>query len=79
MSRVDNWSNSAPCIGETTASAAKKLGLDSIYYPATPGLEGYAYTRHPPFSEQHYPVVMDKSVYWTFRIWRSRHTFVWLR
>ncbi|CAM0871835.1 unnamed protein product [Alopecurus aequalis] len=40
-SGVDNWSNSVACIGETTASAAKKLGLDSIYYPATPGLEGW--------------------------------------
>ncbi|XP_051183227.1 uroporphyrinogen-III synthase, chloroplastic [Lolium perenne] len=41
MSQVDNWNNSVACIGETTASAAKKLGLDSIYYPATPGLEGW--------------------------------------
>uniref|UniRef100_A0ACD5XCV6 Uncharacterized protein n=2 Tax=Avena sativa TaxID=4498 RepID=A0ACD5XCV6_AVESA len=40
-SRVDKWSSSVACIGETTASAAKKLGLDSIYYPATPGLEGW--------------------------------------
>jgi uroporphyrinogen-III synthase len=51
MSQVDNWNNSVACIGETTASAAKKLGLDGIYYPATPGLEGYART---PFSEQHF-------------------------
>ncbi|EMS54149.1 Uroporphyrinogen-III synthase, chloroplastic [Triticum urartu] len=41
MSRVDNWSSSVACIGETTASAAKKLGLESVYYPATPGLEGW--------------------------------------
>ncbi|XP_020161645.1 uroporphyrinogen-III synthase, chloroplastic [Aegilops tauschii subsp. strangulata] len=41
MSRVDKWSNSVACIGETTASAAKKLGLESVYYPATPGLEGW--------------------------------------
>jgi uroporphyrinogen-III synthase len=30
------------CIGETTASAAKEFGLKSIYYPTTPGLDGYA-------------------------------------
>ncbi|KAE8771108.1 uroporphyrinogen III synthase [Hordeum vulgare] len=40
-SQVDDWSNSVACIGETTASAAKKLGLESVYYPATPGLEGW--------------------------------------
>ncbi|KAL6867255.1 hypothetical protein ACP4OV_015279 [Aristida adscensionis] len=38
---ADNWNNSIACIGETTASAAKKLGLKSIYYPASPGLEGW--------------------------------------
>ncbi|XP_066388617.1 uroporphyrinogen-III synthase, chloroplastic-like [Miscanthus floridulus] len=41
ISKVDNWNNSIACIGETTASAAKKLGLKSIYYPTTPGLEGW--------------------------------------
>ncbi|KAJ1298475.1 hypothetical protein BS78_01G456400 [Paspalum vaginatum] len=41
VSKVDNWNNSVACIGETTASAAKKLGLESIYYPTTPGLEGW--------------------------------------
>jgi uroporphyrinogen-III synthase len=43
ISKVDNWNNSIACIGETTGSAAKKLGLKSIYYPTTPGLEGYAH------------------------------------
>jgi len=47
ISKVDNWNNSIACIGETTASAAKKLGLKSIYYPTTPGLEGYAYITMP--------------------------------
>ena len=41
--KVDNWNNSIACIGETTGSAAKKLGLKSIYCPTTPGLEGYAH------------------------------------
>ncbi|ONL94371.1 Uroporphyrinogen-III synthase chloroplastic [Zea mays] len=41
ISKSDNWNNSVACIGETTASAAKKLGLKSIYYPTTPGLEGW--------------------------------------
>lgn len=39
-SQVDNWGNAIACIGETTASAAKKFGLKSIYYPTTPGLDG---------------------------------------
>jgi hypothetical protein len=43
ISKSDNWNNSVACIGETTASAAKKQGLKSIYYPTTPGLEGYAH------------------------------------
>uniref|UniRef100_A0A0A9E653 Uroporphyrinogen-III synthase n=1 Tax=Arundo donax TaxID=35708 RepID=A0A0A9E653_ARUDO len=41
VSQVDNWNNSVACIGETTASAARKLGLRSIYYPSTPGLDGW--------------------------------------
>ncbi|KAG2542917.1 hypothetical protein PVAP13_9NG813500 [Panicum virgatum] len=40
VSKVDCWNNYIACIGETTGSAAKKLGLKSIYYPTTPGLEG---------------------------------------
>ncbi|KAL5208938.1 hypothetical protein ABZP36_004561 [Zizania latifolia] len=41
VSQVDNWGNSIACIGETTASAAKKFGLKNIYYPTTPGLDGW--------------------------------------
>jgi len=43
ISKVDCWNNYIACIGETTGSAAKKLGLKSVYYPTTPGLEGYAH------------------------------------
>ncbi|CAL5006436.1 unnamed protein product [Urochloa decumbens] len=41
ISKANNWDNSIACIGETTGSAAKKLGLKSVYYPTTPGLEGW--------------------------------------
>ncbi|XP_023737878.1 uroporphyrinogen-III synthase, chloroplastic isoform X3 [Lactuca sativa] len=32
------WEGSVACIGETTASAARKLGLTNVYHPSTPGL-----------------------------------------
>ncbi|XP_059453413.1 uroporphyrinogen-III synthase, chloroplastic isoform X1 [Corylus avellana] len=35
------WNNSVACIGETTALAGKRLGLQNVYYPAQPGLEGW--------------------------------------
>ncbi|KAM7521040.1 hypothetical protein LguiB_020002 [Lonicera macranthoides] len=35
------WDNSVACIGETTALAAKRLGLRNVYYPRNPGLEGW--------------------------------------
>ncbi|KAK4429043.1 Uroporphyrinogen-III synthase, chloroplastic [Sesamum alatum] len=35
------WDNAVACIGETTAIAAKKLGLRNVYFPANPGLEGW--------------------------------------
>ncbi|PON49563.1 Tetrapyrrole biosynthesis, uroporphyrinogen III synthase [Trema orientale] len=38
--KPDKWSNSVACIGETTAAAAKSLGLRNVYYPTHPGLEG---------------------------------------
>ncbi|GMN40052.1 hypothetical protein TIFTF001_009286 [Ficus carica] len=38
--KPEQWSNSVACIGETTASAAKRLGLRNVYYPTNPGLEG---------------------------------------
>ncbi|KAK9066724.1 hypothetical protein SSX86_014047 [Deinandra increscens subsp. villosa] len=37
----DNWSGSIACIGETTASAARKLGLRNVYYPSSPSLQGW--------------------------------------
>ncbi|XP_044475836.1 uroporphyrinogen-III synthase, chloroplastic-like isoform X2 [Mangifera indica] len=40
ISESEQWSNSVACIGETTASAAKRLGLKNVYYPTHPGLEG---------------------------------------
>ncbi|KAL8029964.1 hypothetical protein ABFX02_14G256700 [Erythranthe guttata] len=35
------WDNAAVCIGETTALAARKLGLRNVYFPSNPGLEGW--------------------------------------
>ncbi|CAL1396127.1 unnamed protein product [Linum trigynum] len=40
-SESGHWDNSVACIGETTASAAKRLGFKNVYYPAQPGLEGW--------------------------------------
>nr|XP_043618117.1 uroporphyrinogen-III synthase, chloroplastic isoform X2 [Erigeron canadensis] len=40
LSEPENWAGSVACIGETTASAARKLGLRSIYHPSSPGLQG---------------------------------------
>jgi len=36
----EQWSKYVACIGETTASAARRLGLKNVYYPEKPGLEG---------------------------------------
>ncbi|XP_010268820.1 PREDICTED: uroporphyrinogen-III synthase, chloroplastic [Nelumbo nucifera] len=41
ISRSGQWNNSVACIGETTALAAKKLGLKNVYHPTNPGLEGW--------------------------------------
>ncbi|PQQ21353.1 uroporphyrinogen-III synthase chloroplastic isoform X2 [Prunus yedoensis var. nudiflora] len=41
ISELEQWNNSVACIGETTAKAAKKLGLRNVYYPANPSLEGW--------------------------------------
>ncbi|CAH1433524.1 unnamed protein product [Lactuca virosa] len=38
------WEGSVACIGETTASAARKLGLTNVYHPSTPGLHGWVDT-----------------------------------
>ncbi|KAL8137078.1 hypothetical protein V2J09_016607 [Rumex salicifolius] len=37
---LEQWNNAVACIGETTAMAAKRLGLKHVYYPENPGLEG---------------------------------------
>ncbi|KAI3758978.1 hypothetical protein L6452_06551 [Arctium lappa] len=37
----ENWSGSVACIGETTASAARKLGFRRVYYPSSPCLQGW--------------------------------------
>ncbi|CAA2964473.1 uroporphyrinogen-III synthase, chloroplastic isoform X1 [Olea europaea subsp. europaea] len=37
--KSQQWSNSVACIGETTALAAKNLGLRNVYFPTNPGLE----------------------------------------
>ncbi|MQM00459.1 hypothetical protein Taro_033198 [Colocasia esculenta] len=41
------WNNSVACIGETTALAAKQLGLKNVYYPSNPGLEGCSKLTNP--------------------------------
>ncbi|KAK9671897.1 hypothetical protein RND81_12G062500 [Saponaria officinalis] len=38
---VEQWTNGVACIGETTGVAAKRLGLQNVYYPPNPGLEGW--------------------------------------
>ncbi|CAH8361458.1 unnamed protein product [Eruca vesicaria subsp. sativa] len=37
----EQWSNNVACIGETTASAARRLGFKKVYHPENPGLEGW--------------------------------------
>ncbi|KAE8718146.1 Uroporphyrinogen-III synthase [Hibiscus syriacus] len=39
ISEPDSWSNAVACIGETTASAGKRLGLRNVYFPMQPGLD----------------------------------------
>ncbi|XP_050213215.1 uroporphyrinogen-III synthase, chloroplastic isoform X2 [Mercurialis annua] len=41
ISKSEQWNNSVACIGETTASAAKRLGLRNVYFPTNPGFEGW--------------------------------------
>ncbi|MCL7045173.1 hypothetical protein MKW94_007759 [Papaver nudicaule] len=41
ISEAESWDNAVACIGETTALAAKRLGLKNVYYPTNPGLEGW--------------------------------------
>ncbi|KAJ3673704.1 hypothetical protein LUZ60_005696 [Juncus effusus] len=35
------WDSSVACIGETTATTAKELGLNHVYFPSNPGIEGW--------------------------------------
>ncbi|XP_043714066.1 uroporphyrinogen-III synthase, chloroplastic-like isoform X2 [Telopea speciosissima] len=41
ISEPGKWNNSIACIGDTTALAAKSLGLKNVYYPTSPGLDGW--------------------------------------
>ncbi|KAK8951800.1 hypothetical protein KSP39_PZI003440 [Platanthera zijinensis] len=41
VQKSKNWDKSVACIGQTTALAAKRLGLKNVYYPDNPGLEGW--------------------------------------
>ncbi|KAK9271018.1 hypothetical protein L1049_026606 [Liquidambar formosana] len=41
ISESERWGNSVACIGETTALAAKRLGLRNVYHPTNPGLDGW--------------------------------------
>ncbi|XXG70776.1 hypothetical protein AAC387_Pa07g0180 [Persea americana] len=41
ISRSESWNNSIACIGETTALAAKRLGLKNVFHSEYPGLEGW--------------------------------------
>ncbi|KAK9073342.1 hypothetical protein SSX86_007666 [Deinandra increscens subsp. villosa] len=41
VSGSDRWCGSVACIGETTASAAIRMGLRNVYYPSSPGLHGW--------------------------------------
>ncbi|KAI3922192.1 hypothetical protein MKX01_005881 [Papaver californicum] len=41
ISEAESWDNAVACIGETTALAAKRLGLKNVYYPTNPGLDGW--------------------------------------
>ncbi|KAI3684761.1 hypothetical protein L6452_33987 [Arctium lappa] len=49
LSESERWGGSVACIGETTASAAKRLGLRNVYYPSNPGLQGWV-DKHPNIS-----------------------------
>ncbi|XP_026401533.1 uroporphyrinogen-III synthase, chloroplastic-like isoform X1 [Papaver somniferum] len=41
ISEVESWDSAVACIGETTALAAKRLGLKNVYYSTNPGLDGW--------------------------------------
>ncbi|PWA89559.1 Tetrapyrrole biosynthesis, uroporphyrinogen III synthase [Artemisia annua] len=41
VAESERWGGSVACIGETTASAAKRMGLRNVYYPSSPGIQGW--------------------------------------
>ncbi|KAF9622648.1 hypothetical protein IFM89_032569 [Coptis chinensis] len=41
LPQSEGWDHPIACIGETSASAAKRIGLKNVYYPTNPGLEGW--------------------------------------
>ncbi|GKC10788.1 tetrapyrrole biosynthesis, uroporphyrinogen III synthase [Tanacetum coccineum] len=43
VAESERWGGSVACIGETTASAAKRMGLRNVYYPSSPGIQGYLF------------------------------------
>ncbi|PSS31403.1 Uroporphyrinogen-III synthase [Actinidia chinensis var. chinensis] len=59
ISDSEHLDNSVACIGETTALAAKRLGLRNVYHPTNPGLEGWldsileALSVHDQFQKVH--------------------------
>lgn len=44
-----NWDGAAACIGSTSANAASKAGLQRVYHPESPGIEGCVITSHSCF------------------------------
>ncbi|KAK4787905.1 hypothetical protein SAY86_011738 [Trapa natans] len=61
ISEQECWNNSVACIGETTALAAKRLGLQRVFYPENPGLEGYILvTSHLQFSVIYLKHILSK-------------------
>lgn len=39
------WGGGAPCIGMTSAKEAEEVGLTRIFYPESPGIDGYGYKK----------------------------------
>lgn len=40
---VGGWGGAAACIGETSAQVAKEVGIARVFYPESPGMDGYGY------------------------------------
>ncbi|CAM6092923.1 unnamed protein product [Calypogeia fissa] len=41
VEHMGQWNGAAACIGITSAQAARKAGLDKVFYPESPGIEGW--------------------------------------